>query len=163
LPTAAAGPSQAPTAAVDNSAPRSTHPESTYKSGKAVQITGTTSISAFKNQRVRRADREYKATQSASAHYVIKNSLQQQRCARLTRSGYKKLAIRPEARLDHIASRLYRRSMPTKQSQPYRESLYISSAAGDCRVTLMEHLPIKGVSCLLTHRAHRQLGWTGDR
>jgi hypothetical protein len=43
LPTAAAGPSQAPTAAVDNSAPRSTHPEPTYKSGKTVQITGTTS------------------------------------------------------------------------------------------------------------------------
>ena len=45
LPTAAAGPSQAPTAAVDNSAPCSTHPEPTYKSGKAVQRTGTTSIS----------------------------------------------------------------------------------------------------------------------
>ena len=43
LPTAAAGSSQALTAAVDNSAPRSTHPESTYKSGKTVQITGTTS------------------------------------------------------------------------------------------------------------------------
>ena len=43
LPTAAAGSSQAPTAAVDNSAPRSTHPEPTYKSGKAVQTTGTTS------------------------------------------------------------------------------------------------------------------------
>jgi hypothetical protein len=45
LPTASAGPSQAPAAAVDNSAPRSTHPEPTYKSGKAVQTTGTTSIS----------------------------------------------------------------------------------------------------------------------
>lgn len=44
LSTAAAGPSQAPTAAVDNSAPLSNHPESTYKSGKAVQTTGTTSI-----------------------------------------------------------------------------------------------------------------------
>ena len=44
LPTASAGSSQAPTAAVDNSAPGSTHPESTYKSGKAVQRTGTTSI-----------------------------------------------------------------------------------------------------------------------
>jgi hypothetical protein len=44
LPTAAAGPSQAPAAAVDNSAPRSTHPEPTYKSGKAVQTTGTTSV-----------------------------------------------------------------------------------------------------------------------
>jgi hypothetical protein len=43
LPTAAAGSSQAPTAPVDNSAPRSTHPEPTYKSGKTVQITGTTS------------------------------------------------------------------------------------------------------------------------
>jgi hypothetical protein len=44
LPTAAAGPSQAPAAAVDNSAPRSTHPEPTYKSGKTVQRTGTTSL-----------------------------------------------------------------------------------------------------------------------
>ena len=44
LPTAAAGSSQAPTAPVDNSAPRSTHPEPTYKSGKTVQITGTTSV-----------------------------------------------------------------------------------------------------------------------
>jgi hypothetical protein len=43
LSTAAAGPSQAPTTAVDNSAPLSTHPESTYKSGKPVQTTGTTS------------------------------------------------------------------------------------------------------------------------
>ncbi len=44
LPTAAAGSSQAPTAPVNNSAPRSTHPEPTYKSGKTVQITGTTSL-----------------------------------------------------------------------------------------------------------------------
>ena len=44
LPTASAGSSQAPTAAVDNSAPRSTHPEPTYKSGKTVQTTGTTSL-----------------------------------------------------------------------------------------------------------------------
>ena len=43
LPTAAAGSSQAPTAVVVNSAPVSTHPEPTYKSGKAVQTTGTTS------------------------------------------------------------------------------------------------------------------------
>jgi len=35
--------SQAPAAAVDNSAPSSTHPKSAYKSWKAVQITGTTS------------------------------------------------------------------------------------------------------------------------
>jgi hypothetical protein len=43
LPTASVGSSQAPTAAVVNSAPVSTHPEPTYKSGKAVQTTGTTS------------------------------------------------------------------------------------------------------------------------
>jgi hypothetical protein len=43
LSTASAGPSQAQAAAVDNSAPTSTHPEPTYKSGKAVQTTGTTS------------------------------------------------------------------------------------------------------------------------
>ena len=52
LSTAAAGPSQAPTAAVDNSAPLSNHPESTYKSGKAVQTTGTTSLAIIgKNTR----------------------------------------------------------------------------------------------------------------
>jgi hypothetical protein len=44
LSTAAAGPSQAPPAPVDNSAPRSTHPEPTYKSGKTVPKTGTTSL-----------------------------------------------------------------------------------------------------------------------
>jgi hypothetical protein len=44
LPTAAAGPSQAPPAAVDNSAPVSTHPEPTYKSRETVQRTGTTSL-----------------------------------------------------------------------------------------------------------------------
>ena len=48
LPTAAAGPSQAPAAAVDNSAPRSTRPEPTYKSGKTVQTTGTTSLQSAK-------------------------------------------------------------------------------------------------------------------
>jgi len=52
LPTAAAGPSQAPAAAVDNSAPRSTHPEPTYKSGKAVQTTGTTSLKHRERRRV---------------------------------------------------------------------------------------------------------------
>ena len=49
LSTAAAGSSQAPTAAVDNSAPRLTHPEPTYKSGKAVQRTGTTSLCSVSN------------------------------------------------------------------------------------------------------------------
>ena len=44
LPTASVGSPQAPTAAVDNSAPRLTTPESTYKSGKSVQTTGATSI-----------------------------------------------------------------------------------------------------------------------
>jgi len=44
LSTAAAGSSQAPTAAVDNSAPLLTTPESTYRSGKSVQTTGATSI-----------------------------------------------------------------------------------------------------------------------
>jgi hypothetical protein len=44
LPTASVGSSQAPTAAVDNSAPLlKTTPESTYKSGKSVQTTGATS------------------------------------------------------------------------------------------------------------------------
>ena len=42
LPTASVGSSQAPTAAVDNSAPLATRPQSTYKSGKAVQISGAT-------------------------------------------------------------------------------------------------------------------------
>ena len=43
LPTASLGSSQAPTAAVDNSAPSPTRPDSTYKSGNAVQTTGATS------------------------------------------------------------------------------------------------------------------------
>jgi hypothetical protein len=51
LSTAAAGPSQAPTAAVDNSAPRSTNPEPTYKSGKTVQRTGTASMTNSRKSR----------------------------------------------------------------------------------------------------------------
>ena len=43
LPTAALRSSQATHAAVDNSAPLPTHPESTYKSGKVVQTNATTS------------------------------------------------------------------------------------------------------------------------
>jgi len=43
LPTASVGSSQATTAAVDNSAPLATRPQSTYKSGKVVQTTGATS------------------------------------------------------------------------------------------------------------------------
>jgi len=44
LPTASVGSSQAPTAAVDNSALFATSPQSTYKSGKVVQTSGATSI-----------------------------------------------------------------------------------------------------------------------
>ena len=44
LPTASVGSSQAPTAAVDNSAPSAIRPESTYKSGKVVQTNGATSV-----------------------------------------------------------------------------------------------------------------------
>ena len=44
LPTASVASSQAPTAAVDNSAPSATRPQSTYKSGKAVQTSGATSL-----------------------------------------------------------------------------------------------------------------------
>jgi hypothetical protein len=44
LPTASIGPSQAPTAAVDNAAPLATRPQSTYKSGNAVQTSGATSL-----------------------------------------------------------------------------------------------------------------------
>ena len=44
LSTASVGTSQAPTAAVDNSAPSATRPQSTYKSGKAVQTSGATSV-----------------------------------------------------------------------------------------------------------------------
>ncbi len=46
LPTASAGSSQAPTAAVDNSASFASRPQSTYKSGKAVQTSGATSMPA---------------------------------------------------------------------------------------------------------------------
>ena len=44
LPTAALRSSQATHAAVDNSAPLPIRPESTYKSGKAVQKNGATSL-----------------------------------------------------------------------------------------------------------------------
>ena len=44
FPTASVGSSQAPTAAVENSAPLATRPQSTYKSGKAVQTSEATSI-----------------------------------------------------------------------------------------------------------------------
>ncbi|MCX7246403.1 MAG: hypothetical protein NTX31_01790, partial [Burkholderiales bacterium] len=47
LPTASVGSSQATTAAVDNSVPLATRPQSTYKSGKVVQTTGATSDRAF--------------------------------------------------------------------------------------------------------------------
>lgn len=47
LPTAALRSSQATHAAVDNSAPFATRPESTYKSGKAVQTNGATSETYF--------------------------------------------------------------------------------------------------------------------
>ena len=46
LPTASVGSSQAPPAAVDNSAPSVSRPESTYKSGKVVQTNGATSVSS---------------------------------------------------------------------------------------------------------------------
>ena len=44
LPTASVGSSQAPTDAVDNSAPSVIRPVSTYKSGNVVQTTGATSL-----------------------------------------------------------------------------------------------------------------------
>ena len=44
LPTAALRSSQATLAAVDNSAPLATRPQSTYKSGKVVQTNGATSL-----------------------------------------------------------------------------------------------------------------------
>jgi len=53
LPTASAGSSQAPTATVDNSAPSATRPHSTYKSGKAVQTNGATSLRRHAVQRRR--------------------------------------------------------------------------------------------------------------
>ena len=56
LPTASVGSSQAPTAAVDNSAPLLTTPESTYKSRKSVQTTGATSKSRQRSQQHQRQD-----------------------------------------------------------------------------------------------------------
>ena len=47
LPTASVGSSQAPTAAVDNSAPSAIRPVSTYKSGNVVQTNGATSDSVL--------------------------------------------------------------------------------------------------------------------
>ena len=43
LPTASVGSSQATTAAVDNSVPLATRPQSTYKSGNVVHTSGATS------------------------------------------------------------------------------------------------------------------------
>ena len=59
LSTASAGPSQAPAAVVNNSAPVSTHPEPTYKSGKAVQTTGTTSLGGTNSLPVERIGRTF--------------------------------------------------------------------------------------------------------
>jgi len=47
LPTASVGSSQAPPAAVDNSAPFVIRLESTYKSGNVVQTSGATSVHAI--------------------------------------------------------------------------------------------------------------------
>ena len=69
LPTAAAGSSQAPTAPVNNSAPRSTHPEPTYKSGKTVQITGTTSKSTHTKRRLKRGLRPLGASNPPNPPY----------------------------------------------------------------------------------------------
>ena len=44
LPTAALRSSQATLAAVDNTAPLATRPESIYKSGKVAQTSGATSV-----------------------------------------------------------------------------------------------------------------------
>ena len=53
LPTADLRSSQPTHAAVDNSAPFTTHPESTYKSGKVVQTNGATSLkSGSANQNI---------------------------------------------------------------------------------------------------------------
>lgn len=51
LPTASVGWRQATTAAVDNSAPVATRPQSTYKSGKVVQTNGATSRTLMKDAR----------------------------------------------------------------------------------------------------------------
>jgi hypothetical protein len=48
VPTASVGSSQAPTAAVDNSAPPATRPQSTHKSGKVVQTSGAPSLATLK-------------------------------------------------------------------------------------------------------------------
>jgi hypothetical protein len=56
LPTASVGSSQAPTAAVDNSAPFSNRPQSTYKSGNAVQTSGATAVGTVHGLREQRSD-----------------------------------------------------------------------------------------------------------
>ena len=48
LPTASVGSSQATTAAVDNSAPLATRPQSTGKSGKVVKTSGATFLCCHK-------------------------------------------------------------------------------------------------------------------
>ena len=70
LPTASVGSSQAPTAAVDNSAPLLITAESTYKSGKSVQTTGATSVTDY---RIRNpASNTYQARLYGSAIAAVK-------------------------------------------------------------------------------------------
>jgi hypothetical protein len=59
LPTAALRSSQATHAAVDNSAPFATRPESTYKSGKVVQTNGATSPQGMRARESSVSERTY--------------------------------------------------------------------------------------------------------
>ena len=78
LPTASVGSSQAPTAAVDNSAPCAIRPESTYKSGKVVQKNGATSPTAIRAPVVaiptKNAARIQQATHTATVNLVIRRA-----------------------------------------------------------------------------------------
>jgi len=57
FPNASVGSSQALTAAVENSEPLATRPQSTYKSGKAVQTSGATSTGTCDFTLIRRRAR----------------------------------------------------------------------------------------------------------
>jgi len=56
FPTASVGSSQAPTAAVENSAPFVNRPQPTYKSGKAVQTSGAISLPGQQVHRVQTSE-----------------------------------------------------------------------------------------------------------
>ena len=72
LPTASVGSSQAPTDAVDNSAPSVIRPVSTYKSGNVVQTTGATSEIRLPGRGFTSSGRVFSILQSAGSGVLLR-------------------------------------------------------------------------------------------